>query len=248
MSNPSSSLDTLDICKPLFEKFDLNAFSYSRVFSDGSRSELWTDAAAFEHTFYKARYIVGAYTPQYFKKKERYSFLKKKVETYPDDLKERYRKQLIDQRDYFSHDHCFVIINHKEEFCEYFIFYAPTSNDMAINCYLNNISELEAFCKYFIQKAEKLITAADKNRIRGAEIITITNFQDQDCRSISMTSRERDVARLLVTGATIKDVGVTLKISPRTVESHVERMKIKYGCTRKSMLVKALYLSRHSLN
>lgn len=247
MLNPSSSLDTLDICKPLFDKFDLNAFSYSRVFNDGTRSELWTDAAAFEHTFYKARYIVGAYTPQYFKNKERYSFLKNKIETYPSDIKERYRKQLIDQRDYFSHDHCFVIINHQEKLCEYFIFYAPTSNDMAINCYLNNISEFEEFCKYFLQKAEKLIIAADEHRIPGAEIVMITKFEDHARRKQAMTSREKEIARLLVTGATIKDVGVALKISPRTVESHVERMKIKYGCTRKSSLVKALYLSRHSL-
>ncbi|MBS7776848.1 helix-turn-helix transcriptional regulator [Acidovorax sp. CCYZU-2555] len=248
MESQNFSPEIKNICKPFLEKFDLNAFSYSRVFNDGSRSELWTDAAALEHTFHKARYIVGAYTPQYFKSDERYSFLKYKIETYPEGLKKRYKNQLIDQREYFNHDHCFLIIKHNEEFCEYFIFYAPVCNEMATNHYVNNIDELEAFCKYFVHSAEKIITVSDQHRILTTEIFTARKFQDQKAIAKKMTPREHQVARLLITGATIKDVAIELKISPRTVESHVERLKIEYGCTRKSMLIKELYLCRHSLN
>jgi len=245
MANASLSLHTLDICRPFFKKSGLNAFSYSRVFKDGSRCELWTDAAAFEHTFHKARYIVGAYTPQYFQKNERYSFLENKIESYPHELRDRYVHQLADQRKYFDHGNCFSVINRQEEFCEYFLFYSSTADRAAINFYLNHLDELEAFCEYFLQAAEHLISEAEKYRIPTTNRCAQTSRSKQETLAERMTSRERDVARLLITGATIKDVGIALSISPRTVESHVENMKIKYGCSRKSMLIKELFFSRN---
>lgn len=247
MANASISFNVLDICRPFFEKSSLNAFSYSRVFKDGSRCELWSDAAAFEHTFHRARYIVGAYTPQYFQKNERYSFLEKKVENYPGELRDRYVHQLNDQREYFNHGNCFCIMNRKEEFCEYFLFYSPLTNGSAINFYLNNLQEMELFCEYFLQAAKNLILEADKYRIRTTTPPLKAKLSDQEHLAESMTPREKDVARLLITGATIKDVGVALSISPRTVESHVENMKMKYGCSRKSVLVKQLFFSRDLL-
>jgi len=247
MANASISLNILDICRPFFKKSGLNAFSYSRVFKDGSRCELWSDAAAFEHTFHRARYIVGAYTPQYFQENERYSFLEKKVESYPDELRDKYIHQLTDQRDYFNHGNCFCKMNRKDEFCEYFLFYSPVHNGAIINFYLNNLQELELFCDYFLQAAKNFISEADKYRIQPTRDDSRPKLSEQESLAESMTAREKDVARLLVTGATIKDVGIALSISPRTVESHVEKMKLKYGCSRKSVLVKQLFFSRNFL-
>jgi DNA-binding CsgD family transcriptional regulator len=245
MENTSISHDILDICRPFFESSGINAFSYSRLFKDGTRSELWSDAAAFDHTFHKARYIVGAYTPQYFNKNERYSFLEEKVETYPPDLRERYRNQLLDQREYFNHCHCFSILNKAEQLCEYFIFYAPRSSAIAVNYYINNIEKLESFSEYFIEKAKPLIFEADNHRFHCAE--PVENAYKVNSKSILeiMTPREKDIAKLLITGATIKDIGVALRISPRTVESHVEKLKMKFEHTRKSILVQQLYMHRH---
>ncbi len=241
------SSGALDICRPFFRETGLNAFSYSRLFSDGTRSEVWSDAEAFNHTFHKARYIVGAYTPQYFTLHERYSMLDRKVETYPGLLRTRYRSQLADQREYFDHDHCFAILNQGEEFCEYFIFYAPRANAMAINFYLNNFDRLEQFSSYFLGAADNLIERAGQHRIAGATGNGCAAAQNKvparhrfPGEEETFTSREEDVARLLITGATAKEIANTLGISPRTVESHVENMKQKRGCTKKSMLVKEL--------
>lgn len=242
-----------DICQPFFNETGLNSFSYSRLFMDGTRTEVWSDAEAFEHTFHKARYIVGAYTPQYFGIRERYSILDKKVETYPAHLRTRYRSQLADQREYFDYDHCFSILNQTKDFCEYFIFYAPRSNVMAINFYLNNFDRLENFSDYFLQAADNLIEQADQYRIHSAfshtldaakvEAVAQRAFPDE---KKTFTPREDDVARLLITGATAKEIGNTLGISHRTVESHLEHMKQKLGCTKKSMLVKELLARQHA--
>lgn len=244
MTNESTALQTHNLCKPFFDDSGLNAFSYSRVFNDGSRSELWSDAAAFEHTFKKARYIVGAYTPQFFSRQERYSVLQKKVETYPRELRERYTQQLIDQRELFDHDNCFMIINKKEGLVEYFIFYASRENGMAINFYFNGVDKLEDFSSYFVNSAQKLIAFADNNKIDAKISFFNKGVRNERSALEVLTSREKDVAKILVTGATIKDVGVALRISPRTVECHVANMKIKLSCTRKSALVKQLCSER----
>lgn len=244
MINGSASLQALNLCRPFFAESGLNAFSYSRVFRDGSRCEVWSDEAAFEHTFKKAKYIVGAYTPQFFSRSERYSLVQKKVETYPRELRERYTNQLIDQREYFDHDNCFMIINRREDFFEYFIYYSSRENGMAVNYYLNNFDKLESFASHFLESAYPLIACADRNRI-AAKTCTPHSHKNADSTFVqALTSREKDVAKLLVTGATIKDVGVALRISPRTVESHVENMKGKLNCGRKSSLVKQLCTER----
>ncbi|MGA3704660.1 response regulator transcription factor [Ralstonia nicotianae] len=242
-----------NLCQPFFNETGLNSFSYSRLFMDGTRSEVWSDAGAFEHTFHKARYIVGAYTPQYFEQRERYSILDRKVETYPAHLRTRYRQQLADQRDYFDYDHCFAILNQNHAFSEYFIFYAPRSNVMALNFYLNNFDRLENFSSYFLQAAAGLIEQADQYRIHRSvnpppvatsiEALVQRPFPGE---KTMFTPREDDVARLLVTGATAKEIGNTLGISHRTVESHLEHMKQKLGCTKKSMLVKELLAKQHA--
>lgn len=244
MTNVSVSLQALNFCKPFFDESGLNAFSYSRVFKDGSRCEVWSDEAAFEHTFKKARYIIGAYTPQFFSRSERYSVVQKKVETYPRELRERYTNQLIDQRELFDHDNCFMIINRREDFFEYFIYYSSRVNGMAINYYLNNVDKLESFAGHFLQSADPLIACADRNRISAKIGSFNVHRNSESCFVQVLTSREKDVAKLLVMGATIKDVGVALRISPRTVESHVESMKGKLNCGRKSSLVKQLCTER----
>lgn len=242
MAYASISLDVLDICRSFFQESGVNAFSYSRLYDDGTRCELWSDAAAFDHTFFKACYIVGAYTPPFFSKNERYSLLDKKIETYPKDLRDRYRNQLADQREYFNHDHCFAILNPKKDFFEYFIFYCARNNNMAINFYINNKDKLEKFSAYFLHKSEKLVLRADQHRIQNHTIYPENNFPSTMTPQIDMTAREKDVARLLVMGATIKEVGIALNISPRTVECHVEKMKAKLDCPRKSLLIQKLHL------
>ena len=54
------------ICEPLFQKLGLNAFSYSRIYADGSRAGLWSDPDALEHTFITKNYLKNVYSPDFF--------------------------------------------------------------------------------------------------------------------------------------------------------------------------------------
>ena len=102
----TSTDDVKQICAPLLQKLGLNAFSYSRIYADGSRAELWTDPLALEHTFIIKNYLKNVYSPDFFKD-VRYCMYENQVKGYADNLVDQYAKQLGDQRELFDHDSCF---------------------------------------------------------------------------------------------------------------------------------------------
>lgn len=228
------STHVADICRIFFEKTNLNAFSYSRVYPDGSRAELWTDAAALVHTFITKPYIVGAYTPKYYYEKERYILLEQKIPDFEKKDRQNYYSQVSDQKNLFNHAYPFKIVNQLQDFCEYFIFYAPASEGSVINFYLNHLDELENFCKFFQEKAASLIYQASSHRL-------IKGFVDLKPKKPffvgNLTERQVEISEYLLSGLTHKKIAEQLGLSPRTVDSHIENLKYKLKCFNKSELV-----------
>lgn len=244
------SANVLAICSPFFKRYRLNSFSYSRVYPDGARTELWSDVHALEHTFFIKKYIVGAYTPKYFLDDEKYIYLPSKVNDYPSQWKRKYTSQLVDQREYFNHDHCFMVVNRGLKFYEYFIFYTPVTSRSTLNFYFNNLDILENFSDHFKVVAADLIKLSDAERFTtdlsklSISENNIPLFQDQKHRftlSNSLSIRESQIAHLLLTGKTAREVGEVLHISKRTAESHIDHIKIKLNCHNKSDLINLLY-------
>lgn len=244
--------NVFDICKPFFKRYQLNAFSYARIYPDGSRTELWSDALALEHTFFKKKYIVGAYTPDYFAEGEKFSFLELKVNSYPKILRERYTQQLNDQRDYFNHGHSFITVNREPDFCEYFIYYAPTELHSIANFYVNNLDVLDNFASHFKHVAADLIETADAHRIPiptrlllcGDNPLPDLGLEENSIfHSSQLTSRQQEIAALLLSGKVAREVGEILSISKRTVECHIEHIKAKTNCHNKSELIGYLHSS-----
>jgi DNA-binding CsgD family transcriptional regulator len=65
------------------------------------------------------------------------------------------------------------------------------------------------------------------------------------CRGLpSLTPREREVIIRLAQGKTNRQIAMDLKVSPRTVEKHVERILAKLGATNRT--VAALLAARAS--
>jgi non-specific serine/threonine protein kinase len=59
-----------------------------------------------------------------------------------------------------------------------------------------------------------------------------------------LTRREREIADLIMTGASNKDIAATLVISPRTAEGHVVHILDKLGFTSRAQI--AAWASRES--
>lgn len=241
------------ICQPLFKRYGINGFSYSRIFKDGSRSELWNNADALYHIFLRKKYINNIYTPDNYTNNERYVYLSNKIKNFPDEIRKKYTKQLLEQKELFNNDHCFLIINKNNIFCEYFIFYMPEDFRSAINFYLNHLVELEKFAKNFKEQSKLLIKMADEEKIvkpwrngyRNIDLKSASNDSNLSDRStyIKLTKREMQVAQLIIEGKTAKESASHLDISMRTVESYIENIKNKLACNRKGDLIVKLIKS-----
>ena len=97
------------ICSGLFKRVGLNAFSYSIVYKDLSRAELWTDLSALEYSFFEKQYIPRVYTPDLIGDKKCFLY-EYEIENFPREIEKKLRKQLSDQRELFDHDNCFFIV------------------------------------------------------------------------------------------------------------------------------------------
>lgn len=49
---------------------------------------------------------------------------------------------------------------------------------------------------------------------------------------VCLTVRQREVLRLVASGATAEEIAEELAISPRTVRAHTERLRVKLGVSR----------------
>lgn len=61
-----------------------------------------------------------------------------------------------------------------------------------------------------------------------------------------LTQREAECVYLLLQGMTMKRIGATLSLSPRTIEFYLKRIKIKLNCNSKHELINHINASRFS--
>ncbi|WP_172622717.1 response regulator transcription factor [Aquicella siphonis] len=54
---------------------------------------------------------------------------------------------------------------------------------------------------------------------------------------VKLTNRELDCARLLMKGCKIKEIASIINLSPRTVETHINNLKMKFSCRDKVELI-----------
>lgn len=246
----SSGHDVSALAASLFSRSGINSFSYSPVYRDGSRAELWTDANALRHTFLEKKYIVGAYTPAFYGPAERYALFEKKIDTFPRQICERYAIQLNDQRYLLDHAYPFKIVSRHPDYFEYFLFYAPAKRNSIISFYINNLDVLESFASFFRVSAIGLIDKASKERVMpDAKIDRCHGWQAPEAvRRLAsphelqafpgiLTRRQLQIAQHLVAGHTARYIAGELCLSPRTVETHIENMRHKLGCANRTELV-----------
>ncbi len=81
---------------------------------------------------------------------------------------------------------------------------------------------------------EELVTAV-RTVVAGGTFMTasiqdrLRDLQSQGCTTIHLSKREREVIKLIALGHSSKEIGRLLGISPRTVETHRNRLMGKLG-------------------
>jgi DNA-binding CsgD family transcriptional regulator len=238
----TSSSDVLTICQPFFDSLNLNYFVYGRLYNDGSFTGL-TSAPQFIKHFFEMEFLAGGYIQQ------------TGVFPWACHLPEQ---AVSDARNHFNHENGITFMYKREDSIEFFDFAAPKDNRNILYHYINNKDVFESFFLDFEDKASKLISNAEKERIIMSNNMLIKDDEilNELAESLTQTIKPRSYqlknpehvnARIsqaemncllsLSKGKTAKETAKDLFISPRTVNTHIYNIKNRLNvCSKEQVL------------
>lgn len=232
----TAGADMKTMIAPL-QSYDIHYFTYNKHYADGRRIRLTTHPHHLKAFLENKYYLTGnidANPKLYENQAALLSTLKNQF------LVEWVRKD-------FGVGNGIYIIRKGENFTEYFSFGTKPQNNNIINFYLNNLDYLQNFCDNFKDNGKKLIKLAEKNTLIHEyhdksidKIITVNNDSIKNKFS-KLTKRENEVALLLLTGATAKEIALAINISFRTVQDYIGSIRNKYHARNiRELLIKLI--------
>jgi len=159
-----------------------------------------------------------------------------------------------------------AIFNKQAGFCEIFVFAIADLTTRLVPFYVNNLDLFHRFACYFKEQSISIRKKAENFdrrflQCREIELDPSLDYYQQSCKNlnvalkvkkyflsedITISTKELDCAILLLQGKTSKEIAKSLNNSPRTIEAHLNNMKLKLGCHNKSALIsKLLKLNVH---
>ena len=251
----TASSDIAELCLSLRKNLDMNMFCYHKIFNDGSEIML-SDDIVWTENFYQNQYLMGNDAPEIATK----DF---KCTLWPFD---NHLPILKEVRDICGVYYGITLKLISKDYHELFGFGAKSDLASAPNFFINNIDLFERFSLFFRSQAADIIKKCDFNKIIASNInkpavlkrnnslqlrrkgfIADTELRRNRAKitidGFSFSARELDCIRCILLGKTAQEIGERLFISARTVETHIDNIKIKLNCHKKSELVAKLLKS-----
>lgn len=233
----TSANDIDQICNPL-KKLGITYFSYTRSEDSGERVYLSNFPCRLEYYFANQQYLIGhtESSPTFYE--EQFIFWS----TLP-------RQFMYDDMRGIGIDHGVYLVLPAENYCEFFAFAGDKNNHQLINTYINNYHWLKKFALYFKEQAKPILTQANKVKIilpfSSKSIDFVTSFQGLDelltiKNQPKLSRRQVECAGLLIQGKTYKEIAKEIGLSPRTVETYLNNLKLKLECNNKAELISML--------
>lgn len=232
--------ETRELSSKFLSKHGLNYFQYARSYKDGTHIPLVTHLDFVEKRMQSKRGVCSSLEGEQIDK-QTYVFL--------------WNANLPDVDTNMARDFdldngiCFV-----ERFPDYYnlvAFAAPSKETKIVNFYLNNLQTLKEFISEYSFKAQDLISESKRHAIPLDSEMQDTNadklfwkkskgipFKHGDI-STELSLREYECLKYCAYGETLQGIAERLQLSPRTVETYLDRTKSKLGLLRKSELIQA---------
>ncbi len=234
----NSGLIIDNLLHPL-KKYGINYFAYQKTYADGSRICLTNRVDDLKAYLTERHYLVGNC--------EAIPHLYKKQAVLWSTLPQQHLYQF--SREHFNIDHGITFIQPSKNTCEFYAFASARNRGNIVNFYLNNLDVLANFNDAFKTQANSLLKECSNNTIifpyhgRTIPAFRLENSaQNNDL--CGLTQRQADCLFYLTKGLTAKEIAQVIKLSPRTVEDHIERVKVKFHClSRGDLINKALTLN-----
>jgi len=247
----SHSLDIRAISSVLVP-FGIHYFNHVRIYKNGSRLSLGTEATWLKHFFDYEYYNKGYFSKNPTLINANY-ILWNAVSS--DGIME------IAKND-FNISNGFTIIRRYKEYIDFFLFASTRENYKVNNFYINNIDILERFIDYYMAKADKIIKGCKPDVLihrydessadtQSSQLIINSSLRElfysatdlskfimnSDQGEIKLSKRQYECAKLLLKQSSIKEIAKALNIMPRTCYSYIDDIKVKFDCNTKSQLI-----------
>jgi len=247
----------IDICTPLKRYLGIKCFGYLKIFKDASYLSLHNGFNGYSKEYFEHITTQGNFTQiakTFFQSNDFYHIWPNKVTNDP-------ILSLLHKNNIW---HGFTMYHKTKEFVETFNFTFDTNSDDQTHFFLNNMEVLKKFSEYFKLTARGIINCSDKSKLaiykdgvdrcfflpeggRGTQTHKekfVRSFLKEGqsfgfYNQINFSRRETECLELLSKGRTAKEIGCSLNLSHRTVESYFENAKNKVGCNYKSQLLDA---------
>lgn len=252
--NDSIRNSILDICKPLFDNFDITYFEYDKISNDGRVFYLCTNKEWLQFSLEQKMFDDEEHVRLCSIAKNhniRYA-LWNTLKLENTHLLSKYRDHNIWNG---------LTINEIEEDSFNTYSFATTKENTPLNnFFINNLFLFDHFILYFKNKIKsvpgiesKILTFSasplrdEENSQKEEYNHRLNNFLKQtelchfevkeDNKIITITKREAQCLWMLSEGKTMKEIAQNLEISQRTVESYLNTVKRKTGATFKTELI-----------
>ena len=222
----------------------LNYFQYARIFSDGTFMPLSNRPDFVEARMLNKRRILSSIKNEQTSIPS-YTFLWN--ENLPIDDCEMARD--------FDIDNGLCFVQRSPEYYDLIAFAAPRTSTHILSLYAEQSHDLIAFIQQFQNRASSLLGRAQAERIPlsgDLQDVNQTKMLWGKRQRISVQSgkivatigwREFESWQLLAHGYTLSETAVYLQLSPRTVETYLDRVKAKLGIERRADLVQKYFLN-----
>ncbi len=235
------------VCRPFFDCFNLKHFWFYKLTDDGHIS--FGNSYAQWNEFFSANNYWLTY-PHICHPK----FHKQGVYLHNNVQEASLKPIWKSGSDQFEIGQCIAIVNKIPGGIEEFGFSSSCPSSFQTNTLLNELHLFHLFYEKFKLENRKLLLKADDNQINIAQMMSgAFNRNTLPMNKISqrgelikkmgldsgdqLSSREIEVIRLLLLGYSAGKIGNGIRLSRRTVEHHIERIKNKLGCHSKVDLI-----------
>lgn len=161
----------------------------------------------------------------------------------------------IDTRSRVGLGNGLLIVKEQGDYTEFFGFAPGVKENLSV-MYLNQKEIFDRFILYFKEKAEKTIKQAEDDLIaftpeyvyaeqqsrpnvcmqKIKELMPIKTIDIPSIGKIQLSKRERSCLEHLLIGRTAREIAEHYELSPKTVETYINRIKQKLKCKTKSQL------------
>lgn len=240
----SLASDVDKICKSFLQARGLSYFHFRRIFKDNTFVVLSNDISFCTDFFKNNIKEPSYYIPTYIRQSSVYFW------------DECMSPEIIDlTREKHGLYHGITILSRRKNFYDCSAFAMPEFHSAPSSYYLHILKDLQTFSELFPKRASSLIEKACQNRIK-----LLSSREDQNRQSFFLPERsarhplsdhpddyittyELLCLQLFQDGKSYKQIGELLSMSPRTVETHLSRLKIRTGLTLRDLFLKSFRIS-----